>query len=194
MKANFQVIINFEQNNWAQLLLMTEFAYNNAKNTSIGYTPFKLNCRYYLWVSYEKNLDSYLQLKIAEEISSELRNLIAAYQQNLYHAQEIQKQAHNKRVKPQSYAPGEKIWLNSKYLKTKRNCKLEAKFLGFFWVLHPVGKQAYKLELPKKWKIHNIFHISLLEQDITKKGQVNNMQLNFEFEVGKNKKYELDGI
>ena len=23
----------------------------------------------------------------------------------------------------------------------------------------------YKLELPKKWKIHNIFHTSLLEQD-----------------------------
>ena len=71
-------------------------------------------------------------------------------QQNLYHAQELQKQGHNKEVKPQSYAPGEKVWLSSKYLKTKWNYKLGAKFLGFFRVLHPVSKQAYKLKLPKK--------------------------------------------
>ena len=50
---------------------------------------------------------------------------------------------------------------------------MEAKFFGLFQVLHPVGKQAYKLELPRKWKIHNVFHISLLEQDTTRKGQVN---------------------
>ena len=71
-------------------------------------------------------------------------------QQNLHHAQELQKHAHNKDVKPQSYAPGVKVWLSSKHLKTKRNRKLEAKFLGLFGMLHPVGKQAYKLELPKK--------------------------------------------
>ena len=95
---------------------------------------------------------------------------MAACQQNLYHAQELQKRAHNKGAKPQSYAPGDKVWLSSKHLKTKRNRKLEAKFLGSFQVLYPVGKQAYKLKLPKKWRIHNVFHVSLLEQDITKKG------------------------
>ena len=115
-------------------------------------------------------------------------------QQNLHHAQELQKRGHDKGVKPLSYAPGDKVWLSSKYLKTKWNCKLEAKFLGPFRVLHPVGKQAYKLELPKKWRIHDIFQVSLLEQDTTKKGQVNDTQLNFEFEAGNNKEYEIDGI
>ena len=119
---------------------------------------------------------------------------MAVYQQNLYHAQELQKQTHDKGVKPQSYAPGDKVWLSSKHLKTKQNCKLEAKFLGLFWVLYLVGKQAYKLKLSKKWRIHNIFHISLLEQDITKKRQVNNMQLNFEFEASNGEEYEVDGI
>ena len=96
-------------------------------------------------------------------------------QQNIYHTQELQKRGHDKGIKLQSYAPGEKVWLSSKYLKTKRNRKLEAKFLGFFQVLHPVGKQVYKLELPKKWRIHDVFHISLLEQNTTKKGQVNDI-------------------
>ena len=48
--------------------------------------------------------------------------------------------------------------------------------------------------MPKKWRIHNVFHVSLLEQNTTKKGRVNDMQLNFEFEAGNNKEYEVDGI
>ena len=173
---------------------MAEFAYNNAKNANIGYTPFELNCGYHPRVSYKKNLNPRSQLRTAEELSFELRELMTVCQQNLHHAQELQKQAHNKGIKPQSYASGDKAWLSSKYLKTKWNRKLEAKFFGPFRVLHPVGKQAYKLELPKKWRIHDVFHVSLLEQDTTKKGRVNDMQLDFEFEAGNDKEYEVDGI
>ena len=131
---------------------MAEFAYNNAKNASTGYTPFELNCGYHPRVSYKEDLNPRSKSKTAKKLSFELRNLMAACQQNLHHAQKLQKQAHNKGVKPQSYASGIKIWLNSKHLKTKQNRKLEGKFLGPFRVLHLVGKQAYKLELPKKWK------------------------------------------
>ena len=41
-------------------------------------------------------------------------------QKNLYHAQELQKRAFNKGVKPKSYALSNKVWLNSKYIKTKQ--------------------------------------------------------------------------
>ena len=91
------------------------------------------------------------------------------YQENLHHAQELQKQAHNKGVKLRSYVPSDKVWLNSKYIKTKQNRKLEAKFFGLFQVLHPVRKQVYKLKLSRKWRIHDVFHVSLLKQDITRK-------------------------
>lgn len=104
---------------------------------------------------------------------------MTVYQQNIYHAKELQKRAYHKSVKPQSYAPGNKISLSSKHFKTKRNCKLKAKFLGPFRVLYPVGKQTYKLKLSKKLRIHNVFYILLLEQNTTKKEQVNDMQLKF---------------
>ena len=42
-------------------------------------------------------------------------------QENLHHAQELQKQAHNKGVKPKNYALYDKVWLNNKYIKTKQN-------------------------------------------------------------------------
>ena len=70
--------------------------------------------------------------------------------ENLYHTQELQKRAHNKGTKPKSYALGNKVWLNSKSIKTKRNRKLEAKFFASFRVLHPVGKQAYQLKLANR--------------------------------------------
>ena len=152
MEAYLRAFVNFKQNDWARLLPMAEFTYNNAKNASTGYTPFELNCGYHPRISYKEEEILYprSKSKTAKELSFELRELIIVYQQNLYHAQKLQKQAHNKSVKFQNYAPGNKVWLSSKYLKTKWNCKLEAKFLGFFRVLHPVGKQAYKLKLPKK--------------------------------------------
>ena len=74
---------------------------------------------------------------------------MATCRENLQHAQELQKRAHNIGSKPKSYAPGENVFLNSKYIKTKCNQKLEAKFFSSFRVLQLMGSQAYKLELLK---------------------------------------------
>ena len=50
------------------------------------------------------------------------------------------KTTYNMGTKPRSYASGEKVWLNSKYIKTKYNQKLEAKFFGSLLALY--GNQA----------------------------------------------------
>ena len=194
MEAYLRAFVNFEQNDWARLLPMAEFAYNNAKNASTGHTPFELNCGYHPRMSYEEEVDSRSKSKSADELSTELRELMIVCRENLHHAQELQKRAHDKGVKPRSYAPGDKVWLNSKYIKTKRNRKLEAKFFGPFRVLHPVGKQAYKLELPRKWKIHDVFHVSLLEQDTTRKGRMDKEVRKIEFDVGDNEEYKVEAI
>ena len=55
MEAYLQAFLNFKQNDWAKLFPMTKFAYNNAKNSSTGYTPFKLNCGYHSRVFFEKD-------------------------------------------------------------------------------------------------------------------------------------------
>ena len=142
---------------------MAEFAYNNAKNVSTGHTPFELNCGYHLRISYEEEVNSQSKSKSVNKLSAELEELMIVCYENLHHAQELQKRAHNKRVKPWSYIFGDKVWLNSKYIKTKHNRKLEAKFFGPFRVFHFVREQVYKLVLLTKWRIHDVFHISLLE-------------------------------
>ena len=129
---------------------MAEFAYNNTKNTSMGYTLFKLNYRYHRGIFYKKDVDPRSKSKAANKLIKELRNLITIYRENLQYAQKLQKQAHNKGTKPKSYALHKKIWLNSKYIKTKYNWKLKIKFFRSFQVLHLVNSQAYKHKLPKQ--------------------------------------------
>ena len=121
MEAYFRAFVNFKQNAWARLLPMAKFAYNNAKNASTGYTPFELNCGYHPQMSYKKEVDPRSKSKSADELSAELKELIIVCGKNLHHAQKLQKRANNKGVKPKSYAPNDKVWLNSKYIKTKRN-------------------------------------------------------------------------
>lgn len=65
----------------------------------------------------------------------------------------------------------------------------------FFKVLYLVGKQAYKLELEAKSKICDVFDILILEQNITKRVQANDeLVLELEFKIGRNKEYEMKAI
>ncbi len=163
IEAYLQAFVNWEKDNWAKLLPMVKFVYNNAKNATISHTSFKINYGYHLRVSFKEDVDPRSRSRSANELAEELRELMEVCCQNLLHAQELQKRAHDKGVKSRSYALDEEVWLNSKYIKTKKNKKLEGKFFGPIRVLHIVGKQVYKLELPAKWKIYNIFYVSLLE-------------------------------
>ena len=113
-------------------------------------------------------------------------------QKNFYHVQELQKQAQNKSVKPRSYAPSDKVWVNSKYIKSKQNPKLKAKFIRPFQVLYPISKQAYKLELQRKWRIYNVFHMLLQKQYITRKERIDKNVT--EFEAGNSKEYKVGVI
>ena len=71
------------------------------------------------------------------------------------------------------------------------NRKLEEKFFRPFQVLHYVGKQVYKLELSKKWKIHDVFYMSLLEQDTTRMRQEFSIP---EFKSSDDKEYKVEAI
>ena len=129
---------------------MTEFAYNNSKNAGTGYTPFELNCGYHLWVFFKDKCDARSKSSIANGLAMELRELINVCRQKLLYTQDFQKQAHDKGVKSCSYASGEKVWLNSQYIKIKWKQKLKAKFFRLFQIFHQVRKEAYKLKLPAK--------------------------------------------
>ena len=89
IKAYLRVFVNYKQDNWTRLLPMAEFAYNNAKHASMGYTPFELNYGYYPCVSHKRDIDPRSRSKEADELTKELKNLMVAYRENSQHTQEL---------------------------------------------------------------------------------------------------------
>ena len=61
-------------------------------------------------------------------------------------------------------------------------------------MLYLVGKQIYKLKLPAKWRIYDVFQMLLLEQDSTKKKLMNKFAEMLKFEPGDNKEYNVKAI
>lgn len=60
-----------------------------------------------------------------------------------------------------------------------------------FWVLHPMRNQAYNIELSGKWKIYDVFHVLLLEENITRKRGV---ETAIKLDKGNSKKYKVEII
>ncbi len=85
METYLRAFVNWEQDDWARLLPMAEFASNNVKNASTSHTPFKLNFGYYPRVSFEEAIDPYSRSRSANELAEELRELMEVCYQNLLH-------------------------------------------------------------------------------------------------------------
>ena len=121
IETYLRTFVKWEQNNCARLLPIAEYIYNNTKNASTGHMPFKFNCGCHPQVSFKNNVNSRFKSRFANKQAKELREQMNICQQNLFYAQELQKKVYDKGVKPRSYVLREKVWLNSKYIKTKQN-------------------------------------------------------------------------
>jgi len=103
----------------------------------------------------------------------------------------LSKQRHkNSKTAPQ-LKEGDKVYLLTKNLKTRRGTKKLAHVkVRPFLVDEQRGKASYKLRLPKDARIHPVFHISLLEPadpDAT-------LQTTFHFEPQEEDEFEPEKI
>ena len=64
---------------------MTEFIYNNAKNTSFSHTPFELYCGYYFQMLYKNNINPCSKSKLGDKLLAELKELIIVYRKKLHY-------------------------------------------------------------------------------------------------------------
>jgi hypothetical protein len=72
---------------------------------------------------------------------------------------------HRKRTLQTDLQIGESVWLNRINIRTTRPAiKFDDKYLGPFKILEAVIDVSFRLQLPPDWKIHDVFHVSLLER------------------------------
>ena len=61
------------------------------------------------------------------------------------------------------YKIEDQVWLKGTYLKTQyQSSKLAPKCYSPFRIVRVISPVAYQLQLPSTWKIHDMFHASLL--------------------------------
>ena len=91
--------------------------------------------------------------------------------------------------------PGDWVLLNAKNICTKRPTKkLSPKHYGPFKILEKIGSRSFRLELDKKWKIHNVFHVSLLEPYKTSDNFARTQNRSEPKEIEGENKYEVENI
>ena len=60
------------------------------------------------------------------------------------------------------FKKGQMVWLDTRHLKTNYHKKMAPKQEGPFKIEEVLGLVTYQLKLPESWKIHKVFHTTLL--------------------------------
>jgi len=159
---------SYMQNDWAKLLLMVEFADNNALFSATFSTPFFLNKDFHSCMSFELDVIEYessrerLQAAKAEDISEHMNKTLKFARESLAKTREQMMKQANKHRKEVDYKAGSKVFLNERNIVTARPFKkLDDKMLDPFTNLDSVDS-SYKLKLPESMRVHDVFHSDLL--------------------------------
>ena len=149
--------------NWLSLLPLAELSYNNACQSSSKYSPFYLNYGYYPRVNILSDFNS-----SNPEANMVLSNQVVAQthlKSNLKNAQDSYKKHADTKRKDVVFAIGDEVLLSTKNLKLNIPCKkLSMKYVGPFVVEKIINQVAVQLSLPSEWKVHPVFHVSLLRR------------------------------
>jgi hypothetical protein len=166
LEQYLRCIINYNQDDWVDLLPAAEFAYNNAEHASTKTSPFFANYGFHPRFEFLKPAQP--PVPAAEEHITRMQDITRSLISELQSAQKTYKHfADRHRAEPPAFLPGDKVWLLRRNIKTQRpSDKLDYKKLGPFTIAKEINPVAFRLELPASMKIHDVFHVSLLEKYI----------------------------
>ena len=154
---------NYEQDNWSEMLPMSEYAFNNSVTTATGISPFYANYGFHPRTNWP------VEAAALNPVGCNYTHLItsvhywckAKLEENL----EWMRKYHDWKSKDApKYMVGHLVMLNGKNLRTQRpSQKLDHKMQGPFKIEKVVSPLRMRLLLPRRRCIHNTFRVSLLE-------------------------------
>ncbi|UTT88136.1 hypothetical protein NDA17_001758 [Ustilago hordei] len=155
---------NYEQNDWANLLDTAAFVYNNTVHNSIGVSPF-FAC--YGW-NPKAHPDIPQRLGVNDpgrfEYLMDGKERCKYLQEQIREAQRRSVDQYNRKHKDIEFKVGDMVYINRRNWKTRRPTpKLDTRFAGPYPVQERVGRRAYRITLPANLRVHDVFHVSMLE-------------------------------
>jgi Chromo (CHRromatin Organisation MOdifier) domain len=134
---------------------MATAVHNNSKNSTTGFAPNELLIGWEPPLATEQRSESKNQTT-EEYLSGMRRNRLMAIDA-------INKVARRTTTSPNRWSMGQLAWLEGKNLPLAYGtAKLAPRRHGPFKVAQVISPVAVRLELPPQWRIHPVFHISLL--------------------------------
>ena len=146
-------------NDWVKKLKTAEFAHNSRPHSVHKNSPF------FLMMGYEpQGITGPFTETTIPSVEKRLNDLEEARKEAIA-AHDLARQLVTERIKKISrpFKEGEKVWLEATHLKRGYpSKKLAPKREGPFKIKEVLGPVTYRLKLPQTWKIHDVFHATLL--------------------------------
>ncbi len=137
--------MNYQQDDWAMLLLMAKFAYNNTMNAMMGVSPFFMNKGYHP----EFTADPQANTSSAEVqmFMADLECTQAELKENIAQAQErYRKNADKHRAEAPELKVSDQAYVKAKFFRTRQpSKKLSEKNLGPFDMIGKPGTHSITL-------------------------------------------------
>ena len=189
--------------NWAEILSLAEFSYNSTKHASTGKSPFLLlygvNPEMHL-IGANKAPDGTVtsnSVSANERIESMNRRhaeLSKRWERTQTHAAAY----YNKKHMDKAFEVGDRVLLSTENLALRTKRKVSPRYIGPFYVTERIGLRAYRLKLPEEYerkRIHNVFHVALLEPFRSRKGAAEDtMPFTLPELIGDEEEWEVEGI
>ena len=161
--------VNFQQDDWASLLALAEFAYNTAVHSSTGRAGFEIvygevpRSGMLTLDEVQKYSATWGSFAESESLIERIRATREEVTKSFARVQVYQARIYNKSHCGVECKISQKFWLRVKNITIERRSrKLDWKKYGPYCIIERIGKVAYCLDLPASFQIHNVFHISLL--------------------------------
>ena len=159
-----RLFINYHQSDWAEWLALAEFTYNDRKQSATGFSPFYVNHGRHPNKGTEPDFDN-TTVPAASYFVEQMEGIRKETKAALELTNETMKKYYDRhRLPSHPYKEHDKVYLEGLNLTIARPMtKLSDKRYGPFEIIKKVGKAAYKLKLPRRWKkVHNVFNEYLL--------------------------------
>jgi len=168
LEQYLRIFCTYQQSDWAKLLPLAEFAFNNAPLATTNISPFFANKGYHPKLEIQTDRESWSDA--ARPYLANLEAMHAKLRQTIANAQtRYQKWGDNHRLSAPEIKIGDNVFVLAKFIKTTRPLKkLSERYLGPFEVIGHPGTHSYLIKLPEHLRsIHPVFHISQLEPSPT---------------------------
>jgi hypothetical protein len=158
IEAYLSIYCTSHPEDWPQALHILEFTHNNRRHADRALTPF------ILWfgeapVAIPLAFENTKYPAVEERMKTLLKNREEAL---AAHELARGRMADRRKTSFTPFKKGERVWLDSRNLKTVHHKKMKPKREGPFTITEVLGPLTYRLKLPPTWRIHNVFHATLL--------------------------------